>query len=318
MTAPVNPRGPSVPIVPGDRRRAPRPSGVQRAAAERTKTTIGRRRVVNFVMVGVTMTAAVLATLPLVFILFHLVKSGASSINLAFFTQIPKPPGETGGGMANAMVGTLVLILAASGFGLPIGIGAGLYLAENRGTMVANGVRFLSDVLNGLPSIVMGIFAWQFLVKPMGKFTALAGGIALGAMMIPLVTRTTEEMISIVPVSLREAALALGYSRWRTSLVVILRTALPGIVTGALVAVSRIAGETAPLLFTVLGNQFWSTSLREPIAALPLQIFTFAISPYDEQHSLAWAGALVLIGIVLVISLAARFATRSRFGRGGD
>jgi phosphate transport system permease protein len=298
--------------------RGPRPSGVQRAAAERTRTTLGRRRVVNVVMIGVTLVAAVVATLPLIFILGHLIKAGASSIDLAFFTQIPKPPGEEGGGMANAMVGTLVLIGAASAFGLPIGIGAGLYLAENRGTMLANAVRFLSDVLNGLPSIVMGIFAWQFLVKPMGKFTALAGGIALGAMMIPLVTRTTEEMISIVPVSLREAALALGYSRWRTSLVVILRTALPGIVTGALVAVSRIAGETAPLLFTVLGNQFWSLSLREPIAALPLQIFNFAISPYDAQHALAWAGALVLIGIVLIISLAARFATRSRFGRGGD
>jgi phosphate transport system permease protein len=274
--------------------------------------------VVNVVMVGVTCIAAILATLPLIFILGHLIREGASSINLAFFTQLPKPPGEAGGGMANAIVGTLVLILAASCFGLPIGIGAGLYLAENRGTRIANAVRFLSDVLNGLPSIVMGIFAWQFLVRPMGRFTALAGGIALGAMMIPLVTRTTEEMIRIVPVSLREAALALGYSRWRTSLVVVLRTALPGIVTGALVAVSRIAGETAPLLFTVLGNQFWSTSLAEPIAALPLQIFTFAISPYDEQHALAWAGSLVLIGIVLVISLAARFATRSRFGRGGD
>jgi phosphate transport system permease protein len=310
--------GVTLPPRGNDRGRKTRSSGVQRAAAERTRTTLGRRRVVNVVMIGVTFVAAILATLPLIFILGHLIKAGASSIDLAFFTEIPKPPGETGGGMANAMIGTLVLILAASGFGLPIGIGAGLYLAENRGTVVANGVRFLSDVLNGLPSIVMGIFAWQFLVKPMGKFTALAGGIALGAMMIPLVTRTTEEMIRIVPVSLREAALALGYSRWRTSLVVVLRTALPGIVTGALVAVSRIAGETAPLLFTVLGNQFWSTSLREPIAALPLQIFTFAISPYDEQHSLAWAGALVLIGIVLVISLAARFATRSRFGRGGD
>ena len=303
---------------PPSRGRGLRPSGVQRAAAERTKTTLGRRRVVNLLMVGVTCVAAIVATLPLIFILGHLIREGASSINLAFFTELPKPPGEDGGGMANAMIGTLVLILAASAFGLPIGIGAGMYLAENRGTHLANAVRFLSDVLNGLPSIVMGIFAWQFLVRPMGKFTALAGGIALGAMMIPLVTRTTEEMISIVPVSLREAALALGYSRWRTSLIVVLRTALPGIVTGALVAVSRIAGETAPLLFTVLGNQFWSTSITEPIAALPLQIFSFAISPYDQQHALAWAGALVLIGIVLVISLAARFATRSRFGRGGD
>jgi len=316
MTLTNPPHGPVSPPRPPVR--TARPSVMQRAAAERTRTTIGRRRIVNVVMVGVTCGAALVATLPLVFILAHLLKAGASSINWDFFTQIPKPPGEAGGGMANAMVGTLVLILAASAFGLPIGIGAGLYLAENRGTHLANAVRFLSDVLNGLPSIVMGIFAWQFLVKPMGKFTALAGGIALGAMMIPLVTRTTEEMIRIVPVSLREAALALGYSRWRTSLIVVLRTALPGIVTGALVAVSRIAGETAPLLFTVLGNQFWSASLREPIAALPLQIFNFAISPYDQQHALAWAGALVLIGIVLIISLAARFATRSRFGRGGD
>ena len=315
---PGNVRGRLPAPKPAERPKTARPSGVQRAAAERTRSTIGRRRMVNVVMIGIMITAAVLATLPLIFILGHLLKAGASSIDLAFFTQTPRPPGEDGGGMANAMVGTLVLLVTASVFGLPIGIGAGLYLAENRGTKLANGVRFLSDVLNGLPSIVMGIFAWQFLVRPMGKFTALAGGIALGAMMIPLVTRTTEEMISIVPVSLREAALALGYSRWRTSLVVVLRTALPGIVTGALVAVSRIAGETAPLLFTVLGNQFWSTSLREPIAALPLQIFTFAISPYDSQHALAWAGALVLIGIVLVISLAARFATRSRFGRGGD
>ena len=316
MTLVNPPRGPVSPPKPPARRG--RSSGVQRAAAERARTSIGRRRVVNVVMVGVTFTAAILATLPLIFILAHLVRVGASSIDLDFFTQIPKPPGEDGGGMANAMVGTLVLIATASVFGLPIGIGAGLYLAENRGGHLANAVRFLSDVLNGLPSIVMGIFAWQFLVRPMGRFTALAGGIALGVMMIPLVTRTTEEMIRLVPVALREAALALGYSRWRTSLVVVLRTALPGIVTGALVAVSRIAGETAPLLFTVLGNQFWSVSLREPIAALPLQIFTFAISPYDQQHALAWAGALVLIGIVLIISLAARFATRSRFGRGGD
>lgn len=314
MIAPESARAGVPPPKPTRRR----PSGVQRAAAERTRTTLGRRRLKNGAMVGVMCAAAIVATLPLLFILAHLVREGASSINLAFFTELPKPPGEAGGGMANAIVGTLVLILVAAAFGLPIGIGAGMYLAENKGTLLANGVRFLSDVLNGLPSIVMGIFAWQFLVRPMGKFTTLAGGIALGAMMIPLVTRTTEEMIRIVPVSLREAALALGYSRWRTSLVVVLRTALPGIVTGALVAVSRIAGETAPLLFTVLGNQFWSTSLTAPIAALPLQIFTFAISPYEQQHALAWAGALVLIGIVLVISLAARFATRSRFGRGGD
>jgi len=222
--------------------------------------------------------------------------------------------GEPGGGMANAIVGTLVLIGIASVIGLPIGIGAGLYLAEKKSTPLASSVRFLSDVLNGLPSIVIGIFAWQFLVRPIGHFSALAGGVALGSMMIPLVTRTTEEMLLVVPTSLREAALALGYPRWRTSISIVLRTALAGIVTGALVAVARIAGETAPLLFTAFGNQFWSTSLREPIAALPLQIFNYAISPYDEWHRQAWAGALVLITIVLIISIAARFATRSRFG----
>jgi phosphate transport system permease protein len=301
-----------------DATRLARPSGVQRAAAERTRRTIRRRRGVNLVMIGITYAAALVATLPLVFILAHLIAKGASSIDLNFFTQMPKPIGEVGGGMLNGIIGTLILIGIATGFGLPIGIGAGLYLAENRGTALATAVRFLSDVLNGLPSIVMGIFAWQFLVRPMGHFSALAGGIALGAMMIPLVTRATEEMIRTVPTSLREAALALGYPRWRTSLVVVLRTALPGIITAALVSIARIAGETAPLLFTALGNAFWSVSLNAPIAALPLQIFTYAISPYDSQHALAWAGALVLIGIVLVISLAARFATRSRFGRGGD
>ena len=265
-------------------------------------------------MIGLTYLAAILATLPLVLILVHLIRKGASSLSLSFFTSMPKPVGEAGGGMANAIVGTLILIVIASAIGLPVGIGAGIYLSEKRRTPLAHTVRFLSDVLNGLPSIVMGIFAWEFLVRPVGHFSALAGGAALGAMMIPLVTRTTEEMLRVVPISLREAALALGYPRWRTSISVVLRTALAGIATGALVAVARVAGETAPLLFTAFGNQFWSTSLREPIAALPLQIFTYAISPYDEWHAQAWAGALVLISIVLIISLAARFATRSRFG----
>jgi phosphate transport system permease protein len=269
-------------------------------------------------MIGTTFLAAVLATLPLLLILWHLMKKGATSLSLAFFTNMPKPVGEPGGGMANAILGTLTLIGIACVIGLPIGIGAGIYLAEKRTTPIAQSVRFLADVLNGLPSIVMGIFAWEFLVRPAGHFSALAGGAALGAMMIPLVTRTSEEMLRVVPVSLREAALALGDPRWRTSISIVLRTALAGIATGALVAVARIAGETAPLLFTAFGNQFWSTSLREPIAALPLQIFTYAISPYDEWHAQAWAGALVLISIVLVISLAARFVTRSRFGAAVD
>lgn len=277
-----------------------------------------RRHATSVVMLGLTYVAAAIATLPLLFIILYLLRKGAAFIRPAFFTQMPMPIGEVGGGMANAIVGTLILVSIASAIGLPIGIGAGLYLAEHRGSRLANTVRFLSDVLNGLPSIVIGIFAWEFLVRPFGNFSALAGGLALGAMMIPLVTRTTEEMVRLVPTSLREAALALGYTRWRTSVTIILRTAMPGIVTGALVAVARIAGETAPLLFTALGNQFWSTSLTEPIAALPLQIFTYAISPYDTAHAQAWAGALVLIAMVLVISLAARYATRSRFGTAGD
>lgn len=276
--------------------------------------TARSRHIVSGGMIGLTYLAAALATLPLLLILLHLVRKGASSLSLAFFTHMPQPVGEVGGGMANAIVGTLVLIGIASLIGLPVGIGAGLYLAEKRSTKLAHTVRFLSDVLNGLPSIVVGIFAWEFLVKPVGHFSALAGGIALGTMMIPLVTRTTEEMLKVVPNSLREAALALGYQRWRTSLSIVLRTALAGIATGALVAVARIAGETAPLLFTAFGNQFWSLSPGQPIAALPLQIFTYAVSPYDEWHRLAWAGALVLIAMVLVISILARLVTRSRFG----
>jgi len=269
-------------------------------------------------MTGIVAIAALVTTLPLLFILFHLAREGASSVSLDFFTRMPKPVGENGG-MANALVGTVILIGIACGIGLPIGIGAGLYLADFRGSKLATLVRFLADVLNGLPSIVLGIFAWQFLVKPLGHFSALAGGVALAAMIIPMVTRTTEEMVRLVPTALKEAAMALGYSRARTSLAVVLRTATAGIVTGVLVAVSRIAGETAPLLFTAFGNNFWSVRLDQPIAAMPLQIFNYAISPYDEWHRLAWAGALVLIGLVFIISVAARFATRSRFGAGaGD
>ena len=279
---------------------------------------LGRRRGMSIVMVALTCLAAAVAVVPLLVILAYLLKQGAGAVSLDFFTHMPKPVGETGGGMANAIVGTLMLIGIASAVGLPVGIGAGLYLAERRGTRLANLVRFLADVLNGLPSIVMGIFAWQFLVRPFGHFSALAGGAAIGAMMIPLVTRTTEEMVRTVPQSLREAALALGYPRWRTSLQIVLRTALGGIVTGVLVAGARVAGETAPLLFTAFGNSFWSTKLSQPIAALPLQIFSYAISPYDDWHAQAWAGALVLISLVLIISVIARVVTRGRHGGGHD
>jgi phosphate transport system permease protein len=292
---------------------APRPSDRQRAVRERTRRRLARRKVVNGVMLGVLGLCVACVTLPLVLILAHLLRTGAGSLNGAFFTHMPAPVGESGGGMANAITGTLILVGIAAAVGVPVGVGAGVYVAERRGSWLASIVRFLSDVLNGLPSIVMGIFAWQFLVRPVGHFSALSGGVALGAMMIPMVARTTEEMVRTVPVTLREAALALGYPRWRTALVVVLRTASAGIVTGALVALARVAGETAPLLFTAFGNQFWSTNVTQPIAALPLQIFTYAISPYDDWHRLAWAGALVLIAIILVLSLVARAATRNRF-----
>ena len=293
--------------------------GLPTAAVPRQRARgLGRRRGTSVVMVALTCAAAALAIVPLIAILTYLIKQGAGALSLHFFTNMPRPVGEAGGGMANAIVGTLILIGIASVVGLPVGIGAGLYLAERGGTKLANLVRFLADVLNGLPSIVMGIFAWQLLVRPIGHFSALAGGAAIGAMMIPLITRTTEEMVRTVPQSLREAALALGYPRWRTSLQIVLRTALGGIVTGVLVAVARVAGETAPLLFTAFGNQFWSTNVSQPIAALPLQVFVYAISPYDEWHAQAWAGALVLIALVLIISVISRFVVRSRHGQAND
>ena len=286
------------------------------ARSQRRTRSFRTRRMRSAAMSALTAVAAVGATLPLLFILWHLVSTGAGALGIDFFAHAPRPVGEEGGGMGNAIVGTLMLIAIAAGLGLPVGVGAGLYLAEWRGTALANFVRFLSDVLNGLPSIVTGIFVWTLIVRPMGHFSALAGGIALGTMMIPMVARTTEEMLRLVPSSLREAALALGYPQWRASLAIVLRTASAGIVTGALIALARIAGETAPLLFTAFGNQYWSTSPGQPIAALPLQIFTYAISPYDEWHRLAWAGALVLIALILLISVAARFTTRGRFAGG--
>jgi len=286
-----------------------------RSVASRTSF---RRRFVNGLMLGLTYVAAVVATLPLLFVLVYLLAKGVSAVNWSYFTSLPHPPGMGGGGAANAIVGTLVIVAGASVMGVPIGIGAGIYLAERKGAPLAVFVRFLADVLNGLPSIVMGIFAWELVVVPMGHFSALAGALALGAMMIPTVTRTTEEMVRVVPSTLREAALALGYTRWRTSLRIVLPTALAGIVTGVLVALARVAGETAPLLFTAFGNDFWSLSLNQPMNALPLQIFNYAISPYDDWHAQAFAGALVLIALVLIISLLARAATGRGFARASE
>lgn len=254
--------------------------------------------------------AAGLVVLPLVVIFGFLLYQGGTAVNLDFFTQLPKPVGEPGGGMANAIVGSLVLLGLAGLLGLPAGILAGLYLAESRDRRLTWLVRFLADVLNGVPSIVIGIFAYTVVVLPMRGFSALAGGIALAIIMIPVVLRTTEEMVRLVPASLREAALALGIPEWKVILRVVVPTARAGMVTGAMVAIARIAGETAPLLFTAFGNRFWHQGLDEPIAALPLQIFAYAIAPYDDWHRQAWAGALVLIALVFLVSLVARFATR--------
>jgi phosphate transport system permease protein len=247
---------------------------------------------------------AVLATaiviLPLLAILFYLLKQGVSSLNWDFFTKIPVPVGEKGGGMENAIVGSGVILALASTIGIPIGIGAGIYLAEYAGsTRMGNAVRFTADVLNGVPSIVMGIAIYALIVLPQKHFSAFAGGVVLGVMMVPTVTRTTEEMLRMVPYAIREAALGLGVPAWRSTLTITLRTASAGIVTGCMLAFARVAGETAPLLFTAFGNAFRSTSLNEPIAALPLQIFVYAVSPYDEWHRLAWAGALVLIVLII-------------------
>jgi len=265
-------------------------------------------------MTGVVIFLCAAAVAPLLFIFGNLVAKGASSIDWSFFVKNPVPAGQNGGGVAHAIVGTGIVVGLACAIGLPIGVGAGIFLAEYGSGKLGWTVRFLADVLNGTPSIVVGIFAWTWLVKPAGHFSALAGGAALAVLMIPMLARTTEEMVRLVPNSLREAALALGYPRWRTSLRVIVRTALGGIVTGALVAIARAAGETAPLLFTALGNLNFSTNIFQPMQTLSLQIFVYATGPFEEWHRLAWASALVLMGMVLILSIAARWVTRQRHG----
>ncbi len=288
------------------------PNVQQRPPLKHSRGNGIRRQVVDYAVVGLASIATVLVIAPLVAILGYLLYKGASSLNVAFFTHIPAPVGEAGGGMANSIVGSGIVLFLASLMGIPIGIAAGLYLAEfGRGKALASAVRFTADVLNGVPSIVMGISVYALVVLRQKHFSALAGGIALAIMMVPTITRTTEEMLLIVPNSVREAALGLGVSKWRTALSISLRTASPGIITGCMLAFARVAGETAPLLFTAFGNQFWSFHLNEPIAALPLQIFVYAISPYDEWHRLAWAGALVLILLIMVsVTLVRLFAGR--------
>jgi phosphate transport system permease protein len=276
-----------------------------------TRVNTVRRYLVNHLVTVLAVLSTVVVIAPLVAILAYLIYMGASSLNLAFFTKIPAPVGMPGGGMANAIVGSGIILAVASVMGIPVGIAAGVYLAEfGRGKLLASAIRFTADVLNGVPSIVMAIATWVVLVDGHG-FSALAGGVALGIMMVPTITRTTEEMLATVPHSIREAALGLGVPKWRTVLSVSLKTASPGIITGCMLAFARVAGETAPLLFTAFGNQFWSFKLTEPIAALPLQIYVYAISPYDEWHRLAWAGSLVLIVMIMVaVTLVRIYAAR--------
>ena len=266
-------------------------------------------------MTGLIVALSFIAVLALVLILGNLVLKGASSIDRAFFTKNPVPAGQAGGGVANAIVGTGIIVGLAALIGVPIGVGTGLYLAEYGAGRLGFIVRFIADVLNGTPSIVIGIVAWTFIVRPTHGFSALAGSVALAVLMIPMLARTTEEMVRLVPHSLREAALALGYPRWRTSLKIVARTALGGIVTGCLVGIARVAGETAPLLFTALGNLNFTLSVNQPMQTLSLQIYVYGTGPFDEWHRLAFASALVLMGLVLTISLSARWVTRQRHGR---
>jgi len=272
--------------------------------------TYRRRKIVSTLATAFCTGSVLLALLPLALILFFVLRQGIPALNLAFFTQMPKPVGEPGGGMANAIVGTLFLIGLAALLGVPIGVICGIYIAEFKRSRLASAVRFAADVLNGVPSIVIGIFAYAIAVLPFQRFSALAGSVALGVMMIPIIVRTTEELLALVPGSFREGALALGATRARAVFTVILPAALPGIMTGVLVALARVAGETAPLLFTAFNNRFWSTRLDQPIASLTVQVFTYAISPYEDWHRQAWAGATVLIGAVLLFSLLARLVTR--------
>jgi phosphate transport system permease protein len=269
-----------------------------------------RRRIVDHAMTGVATLTVILVLVPLIAIFGYLVYRGIGSINWAFLTQTPKPVGEPGGGMANAIVGSAFILTIASLVGVPLGIGAGIYLAEFGRNRFGDSIRFTADVLNGVPSIVIGIVAYSIVVLQQRHFSALAGGVALAIMMIPTISRTTEEMLLLVPQALREAAYGLGIPRWRTALSITLRTATSGVLTGVMLAFARVAGETAPLLFTAFGNQFWNLRTDQPTAALPLQIFNYAISPYDEWHRQAWAGALVLIVLIVSAVAAVRFAVR--------
>jgi phosphate transport system permease protein len=275
-----------------------------------------RRKVVSALFVAFCVASVLLALVPLALVLFFVISQGVQALNFEFFVGMPKPVGEAGGGMANAIVGTLILAGLGSLFAIPIGVLSAVYMAEYAGTRLASAMRFAADTLNGVPSIVVGVFVYGLAVLPFKQFSAIAGGLALGIMMIPIIARTTEELLLLVPGTMREGALALGATRARAVFTVVLPAAAPGIVTGIVLALARIAGETAPLLFTSFNNRFFTTSLTQPISSLTVQVFTYAISPYQDWHRQAWAGALVLVSIVLVCSLLARFATRRLEGLG--
>jgi phosphate transport system permease protein len=280
-----------------------------------TATNHRWRNAKNVLMQTLSFVCAILVILPLLLVFFHLVVQGATSVNWEFFTQLPKPSGEAGGGMANAIAGTFILISLAALVGVPVGVLGGIFLSEYSHRRLNWCVRFTADVINGVPSIIWGMVVYALIVLPMKGFSALAGGVVLGLIMIPLIMRTTEEVLQLVPGGYREAALALGIAQWRMIVQIVVRTALKGIVTGVLLALARVAGETAPLLFTAFGNAYWTTKLTEPIAALPLQIFTYATAPDNDLHRQAWAGALVLILLVTAINVGVRVLTRDRLSR---
>ena len=290
--------------------RGPVPDTSAATTASRALEISLGRRVADHLATGFAVLTVLIVLAPLVAIFDYLVYKGMGSINLTFLTHIPKPPGELGGGMANAIAGSVLILAVASLLGVPLGIGAGVYLAEYGQNRFGDTVRFVSDVLNGVPSIVIGIVAYAIVVLRQKHFSALAGGVALAIMMVPTITRTSEEMLLLVPHSLREAAYGLGVPRWRMTLSIVLRTATSGIITGVMLAFARVAGETAPLLFTAFGNQYWNWRLDQPTAALPLQIFTYAIAPYDDWHRQAWAGALVLIVLIVSSVAAVRYVVR--------
>ena len=271
---------------------------------------IGLRKLKSALFVGFCLLSVLLALTPVALIFFFVVRQGIQALNVDFFTQVPRPVGELGGGMANAIIGTLIMTGLGSLFAIPVGVMAAVYVSEFKGSRLGTLTRFAADTLNGVPSIVIGVFVYTIAVLPVKQFSALAGGLALGIMMIPIITRTTEELLLLVPSTMREGALALGATRARAVFTVILPAALPGIITGILLALARIAGETAPLLFTALNNQYFSTTITQPMASLPVQVFNYATSAFPDQHRQAWAGALVLVTIVFTCSVLARFATR--------